>query len=1250
MPSFSWLKRAREEQLLGRRSTNSSSKAKGAVLRATKLSVRLLRESLDGVPVPGLKGVLGGLYEVIDTIDRIKQNDADFNELAGYLDDLSARLQSYKQGDNIPPELESSLNKLAQELKPFSDTIVQKVSSRTLMGRIIDNSDDAQIIVDMIRKINGLLQNYHTDVLSNLAIGQHKLHNDLVETLNNSRQYILDTLPISTGALHNSAEREFTARSCLPKTRSAIILDILQWASDRNSPPVLWLSGLFGTGKSTIAQSIAELCEARQFLGASFFFSRDKHERRSTDLFFPTLARQLASHIVELNPYLAEALKRDSSLCSRNLETQCLRLIIEPLKALYGKTSGPSLPIVVVIDALDECENDAAVSRILGFVLSHSMAFIPPFLKFFITSRPEPHIVSVLQHPEHRAGLKAMPLGSVPVDTIHQDIRTYLNWGFKEIRDRRRDINLTAWPPGQAVETLVGRSGGLFIYASTILKFIGDEDENPGTQLNLALQLEGTTYPALYGKLDDLYRCVLSSSTRKDRLQLVLGTMATLFDSLSTACLEEIMDLGEGDVGLTLRRLHSVVLVPPNPTDVVTFFHPSFREYLTSKHRSGDNFIDTAEHHARLTLCCIRFITNTSRVSGTQDNTLHYACRHWASHLSCIRQAKAGEVLAQVKEFVVCHLEGWVTLMGSLGDLKHALAPLENACRWFQGLDEPPADVLARLCAYLNTLGTMNSHHFRRYGTTVALEGAIAAHNAAVCHAVDGDVDVVVYLHDLGIALQQRCQLLKQFPSYKSSAIIDDVDTAIAVHRQAMELSPKLGRGSEVEDAVLRCGLAMALRTDFSVSRDAKKLDEAIVLLNRCVELVPDLHPTKSPCLNILGTSLRLRSSLRDDTTLRIADLTSSVDAHRAAVANTTVLHLWRAVYLSNLGDALLDHSQLLPDVAHDAAMDCFSEVISSATASPSIRFGAAAKLALGSTTLMAGSLDVHRAAMDYLSQISWSAFDPTSRTTLMLEAWNSISLAAECAISMDKSGLALQWLEQGMTIFWGEKLQMKVSCEQGLFQKLEEVGRELEAHRFAEPIPLLLSTLPPEEVHLELIVEWDRLVTEIRGLPGLSQYRAPKVFSQLVPACSNGAVVVLHAGPSSCHALVLSKSTTLSDPPLLTLKLPLSAAELQDLGVAVDALSGFNYFSPETVHRARTKQSEKEDYGQDARLKLVLHRIWLSIVSPILQALALKVCGIYRTSTWFSHLSIALGSTTPSLVVSYRAISSPSLTCGHLV
>ena len=103
--------------------------------------------------------------------------------------------------------------------------------------------------------------------------------------------------PAAEAAVLNSVQcakqagyRHGNRNGCLRGTRTAILDEIELWIRDFDKPPVYWLNGLAGTGKSTIAQTIAERTFADGRLGASFFCSRDFEDRRNLQSIFPTLA------------------------------------------------------------------------------------------------------------------------------------------------------------------------------------------------------------------------------------------------------------------------------------------------------------------------------------------------------------------------------------------------------------------------------------------------------------------------------------------------------------------------------------------------------------------------------------------------------------------------------------------------------------------------------------------------------------------------------------------------------------------------------------------------------------------------------------------------------------------------------------------------------------------------------------------------------------------------------------------------
>ena len=61
---------------------------------------------------------------------------------------------------------------------------------------------------------------------------------------------------------------------CLKGTRESLLKDITSWATDFKKPPIYWLNGLAGTGKSAIAYDILEIVRKGLVINASFFCTR----------------------------------------------------------------------------------------------------------------------------------------------------------------------------------------------------------------------------------------------------------------------------------------------------------------------------------------------------------------------------------------------------------------------------------------------------------------------------------------------------------------------------------------------------------------------------------------------------------------------------------------------------------------------------------------------------------------------------------------------------------------------------------------------------------------------------------------------------------------------------------------------------------------------------------------------------------------------------------------------------------------
>jgi len=252
-----------------------------------------------------------------------------------------------------------------------------------------------------------------------------------------------------------SAEfRHGERKGCLKGTRGAVLNEIEHWVTDFNKPPVYWLNGLAGTGKSTIAQTVAERALADGRLGASFFCSRDFSDRRDLHLVFPTLAVQLARRYTEFRSIFVPLVQSDPEIAHESLYNQMKKLIVLPLKESAVST-------VIVIDALDECKDEEPASAILS-VLGQFVSRTPK-VKFFVTGRPEPRIREGFRLPLLADATGVLVLHNVERCLVDNDIRLFLEQSFLELTRRRRVQG--DWPTKEQLDLLCERAAGLFVYA-----------------------------------------------------------------------------------------------------------------------------------------------------------------------------------------------------------------------------------------------------------------------------------------------------------------------------------------------------------------------------------------------------------------------------------------------------------------------------------------------------------------------------------------------------------------------------------------------------------------------------------------------------------------------------------------------------------------------------------------------------------------------------------------------------------------
>ncbi|KAE8330728.1 hypothetical protein BDV39DRAFT_212675 [Aspergillus sergii] len=487
-----------------------------------------------------------------------------------------------------------------------------------------------------------------------VQMDQHLRHNEQAELLLSQCDRIIESvqaliqnfgLPIAEGASYDSYDNQHEDK-CLPETRTELRRQITDWAGSPEGECIFWLNGMAGTGKSTIARTVAQSLREKGLLGASFFFKKGEAERGNAKRLISTVAKQLITSKRQLAPGILAAIQSDPDIASKALSEQFDKLLLQPLVNL--RLDEPT-STVIVIDALDECEQEEDI-RVLLDILPQVQNSKSLHLRILLTSRPELPVRLGFQHLEHQD----LVLHELPRPVIERDIRLFLQDRLGKIQ---KEHSLPpGWPGENITETLVSRSVPLFIVASTMCRFIGEKYQVPEDRLDAVLNDSASTSGS---QMERVYLPILNKlggeaemSNFAKELQDLLGVIILLAAPLSVRALARLVNSPERKVHSRLAAFHSVVSVPGDCDAPVHILHLSFREFLLNT--TSIFHVNEKGSHQKIALHCLRVMETGLKHNicglpsyGTQraeidsqsiDNCLsaelQYSCRYWAYHIN----------------------------------------------------------------------------------------------------------------------------------------------------------------------------------------------------------------------------------------------------------------------------------------------------------------------------------------------------------------------------------------------------------------------------------------------------------------------------------------------------------------------------------------------------------------------------------------------------------------------------------------
>jgi len=495
---------------------------------------------------------------------------------------------------------------------------------------------------------------------------------------------------------------------CLEGTREELLNEIVDWINNvgKDTPRIFWLHGHAGTGKSSIAHTIAHRFQQLERLGSCFCFDRSRMAERRHEKVFSTIARDLANRDTSLRKQLTAVIHGNAAFKSTtDILQQWEELIVKPMTALSEGMIGP---IVIIMESLDE-SGDTDSRRVLLRILGNA-GRLPPNIRIFLTSRSLQDIDAALDGGTH---VRKKSMVSLPSDSTERDIFRFVSYQLSKVEFKI---------PRDEVSTSLARSSGqIFVWARLACAYVrGDNDAGAGMKPQDRFDaIIARSNVHLVPLLDGMYKFILEAiypnqdqppSERDLHLKPFKSVMAQILgtkEPLSLGSLASMRchfkDLPNVKIDRILTPMAALLSGTTEASGPIRFLHVSFPDFLTDRQRSGEFFIDVHPIHDELAFASLgimmkqlqfnicdlpsSYLPNSeirdldNRVKKNIPPELAYSCRFWTGH---VRQAPFNSTLsAEVQAFFNSErLLFWFEVLSLLKLVNICAGSLSSLIQW----------------------------------------------------------------------------------------------------------------------------------------------------------------------------------------------------------------------------------------------------------------------------------------------------------------------------------------------------------------------------------------------------------------------------------------------------------------------------------------------------------------------------------------------------------------------------------------
>ncbi|ESK87631.1 nacht wd40 domain-containing protein [Moniliophthora roreri MCA 2997] len=608
---------------------------------------------------------VSGIYQVVKALNNQDQEIVALYQTMLEAYQIAQENEALNQGGHFS-ELFGRIVKQSEECYVF----LSKYCSKNRMAQILDRWDAPGKIKKFTEAFK-MLRDEFTDT---------QIKTTTVLALDNQRNMTTLALKGRIEPLRPPRMPLGPKSHCLSGTRRESVKNIMDWifrGDERES--VLWISGIAGVGKSSLIGTLHNTLADLGFSSRLAAFIRfDRSDYNDARYFISSLAYLLANFDEKFAGPIADAISGNPQIVqSTDLSAQMQRLLLDPLRRL-GKEIDREGRVVVLVDGIDECTRSDRTEtdfrgQLLELFAKNKFALLP-FLRIVIASRPEQDVKDHFR----RSHIRHFVIETSSSETV-KDIAYFFKkklqalTPFNGLNEERKD---------KALDLLPSRAGGLFIWASTAVSFIGDNVEE---RLEVFTTMEPPKSALL--ALISLYETALNSLAHdvhgggdlKENILLVLGLIMASRQieqvpsrPLTIQILHDLVQnsgslFKKVDVKLMVSKLGS--LLYEGEDKGLRIIHKSFEDFLTMD-PSQLWYVDRVQY--KKYMACATIACVTGHLEGS-DPELEEACRssevfryatiQWPRYYASLRSEHIEQkdiLYCSLRKMMVQHIIRWI--------------------------------------------------------------------------------------------------------------------------------------------------------------------------------------------------------------------------------------------------------------------------------------------------------------------------------------------------------------------------------------------------------------------------------------------------------------------------------------------------------------------------------------------------------------------------------------------------------------